>query len=182
MSEDMQQIFADADCLHPADAVEREISRMAAEINAAFGQLNPLVYCVMKGGLIFAGKILPLLNFPMQLGYIHATRYRDATTGKELDWKVPPSEDMTDRHVVLLDDILDEGATLKVIVEYCKAEGAARVYSAVLVDKKHDRKCDPNMQCDFVGLQVVDRYLFGYGMDYKGYWRNAPGIYAVKGL
>ena len=62
------------------------------------------------------------------------------------------------------------------------AHGAREVLTAVLVDKKHDRKARPDLKADFTGLQVEDRFLFGYGMDYKGYWRNAPGIYAVKGL
>ena len=68
------------------------------------------------------------------------------------------------------------------IADYCLAHGASEVLTAVLVDKEHDRKARPGLKADFTGLYVEDRFLFGYGMDYKGYWRNAPGIYAVKGL
>jgi hypoxanthine phosphoribosyltransferase len=84
--------------------------------------------------------------------------------------------------VLIIDDILDEGKTLAEIIKYCQKKGAANVYTAVLVDKLHDRKAVKGFKADFSGLEAADRFLFGYGMDYKGYWRNAPGIYAVKGL
>ncbi len=89
---------------------------------------------------------------------------------------------MAGRSVLIVDDILDEGTTLAAIIDYCKAQGASEVLTAVLVDKEHNRKARPDLKCDFTGMTVEDRFLFGYGMDYKGYWRNAPGIYAVKGM
>ena len=178
----MQKVLDEADCLHSAEEVEQAITKLAEEISAEMHDKNPIVYCVMRGGLIFSGKLLPLLKFPLEVSYIHATRYRMETTGGILDWKVEPSESMEDRNVLVLDDILDEGTTLKAITDYCEGKGATKVYTSVLVDKMHDRKCYPGMKCDFTGIEVIDRYLFGYGMDYKGYWRNAPGIYAVKGF
>jgi hypoxanthine phosphoribosyltransferase len=84
--------------------------------------------------------------------------------------------------VLLLDDILDEGITLDAIAGYCRQQGATRILMAVLVDKRHDRKVSPGFRADFTGMETEDRFLFGFGLDYKGYWRNAPGIYAVKGL
>jgi len=88
---------------------------------------------------------------------------------------------LSGRVVVVVDDILDEGLTLTEILDWCRGAGAARVYSAVLVHKRHDRK--PGLRrADFTGLEVPDRYVFGYGMDYRGYLRNAPGIFAVRGL
>ena len=109
-------------------------------------------------------------------------RYRQETTGGILEWKLQPESDMKDRTVLIVDDILDEGTTLCAIADYCLAHGAREVLTAVLVDKIHERKARPGLKADFTGLYVEDRFLFGYGMDYKGYWRNAPGIYAVKGL
>jgi hypoxanthine phosphoribosyltransferase len=84
--------------------------------------------------------------------------------------------------VLIIDDILDEGHTLGAIIDFCKHAGARKVHTAVLIDKDHDRKARPDLKADFVGLPCVDRYIFGYGMDYKGYWRNANGIFAVKGM
>lgn len=185
MSVDLQEIIRareEADCLFGAAEVEAALDRMAAEITARLGNSNPLVYAVMNGALILAGRILPRLPFPLEVAYLHATRYGHQTQGTLLDWRVRPTQDLRGRTVLVLDDILDEGHTLHAIIEHLKHEGAARVYSAVLTHKLHNRKAYQGMRADFTGLDVADRFLFGCGMDYKGYWRNAPGIYAVKGL
>ena len=185
MSQDLEQIqraMAEADCLADDATVEAALDRMAESITARLADRNPLVYAVMNGGLIFAGRILPRLPFPLEVAYLHATRYGHALQGTLLDWRVRPTQDLRGRTVLVLDDILDEGHTLKAIIEHLKEEGAAEVLSAVLVHKLHDRKASPGMRADFSGLDIADRFLFGCGMDYKGYWRNAPGIYAVKGL
>ena len=180
--EEIRRARDEADCLADAATVEAALDRMAVEITARLADTNPLVYAVMNGGLILAGRILPRLPFPLEVAYLHATRYGHAIHGTLLDWRVRPTQDLRGRTVLVLDDILDEGHTLKAIIEHLKEEGAAEVLSAVLVHKLHDRKATPGMRADFSGLDIPDRFLFGCGMDYKGYWRNAPGIYAVKGL
>jgi hypoxanthine phosphoribosyltransferase len=177
----IRQVMAEADCLYTAEQLDAAIAGMAEQIGADLAERDPLVFCVMNGGLIFAGKLLPLLNFPLEVSYLHATRYRGETSGGELFWKAKPEVSLVDRDVLIVDDIFDEGHTLAAIVDYCRRAGASSVHTAVLIDKDHDRKT-PDMRADYVGLPCVDRYIFGYGMDYKGYWRNAPGIYAVKGL
>lgn len=185
MPVDMDEIIRareQADCLADAAAVDAALNRMAAEITAQLGDSNPLVYTVMNGGLILAGRILPRLPFPLEVAYLHATRYGHALKGTQLDWRVRPTHDLRGRTVLVLDDILDEGHTLHAILQYLRDEGAKDVRAAVLTQKLHDRKAYPGMRADFTGLDVADRFLFGCGMDYKGYWRNAPGIYAVKGL
>ncbi|MBK8971821.1 MAG: hypoxanthine-guanine phosphoribosyltransferase [Hahellaceae bacterium] len=180
--ETLNRILQDADCLHSAADVEAAITRLAREITAQLSATLPLVYTVMNGGQLFAARLLLALNFPLEATYIHATRYRGDIKGGELHWKVPPADDLSGRTLLILDDILDEGATLQAIVNDCRNRGARQIYTSVLVEKRHDRKVDGLEPCHFVGLQVPDRYIFGYGMDYREYWRNAPGIYAVKGL
>jgi hypoxanthine phosphoribosyltransferase len=185
MAVDLQQIIRtreEADCLADQTAVEAALDRMAAEITARLQHSNPLIYTVMNGGLIFAGQLLTRLPFPLETAYLHATRYGLATRGTLLDWRVRPTQDLRNRSVLVLDDILDEGHTLAAIIEHLREEGAREVLSAVLVHKLHERKAYPGMRADFTGLEIADRFLYGYGMDYLGYWRNAPGIYAVKGL
>lgn len=179
---EMNQVLAEADCLVSEPQVHAAIQSMANAITDRLKDSNPLLFCVMNGGLILTGQLLPLLKFPVQAEYLHATRYRQETTGGILEWKLRPEESMQDRTVLVVDDILDEGNTLAAIVDYCQSKGAREVLTAVLVDKRHDRKARPGLKADFTGLDVEDRFLFGFGMDYKGYWRNAPGIYAVKGL
>lgn len=177
----IRQVMAEADCLYTAEELDAAIAQMAGAISHDLAEANPLVFCVMNGGLIFSGKLLPLLNFPLELSYLHATRYRGATSGGELFWKARPEVSLDDRDVLILDDIFDEGHTLAAIVDYCQQAGARSVRTAVLIDKQHARKTE-HLEADYVGLPCVDRYIFGYGMDYRGYWRNAPGIYAVKGM
>jgi hypoxanthine phosphoribosyltransferase len=178
----IRQVMAEADCLFTEAEVEAAIDRVAAQINAELAERNPVVFCVMNGGLIFSGKLLPKLAFPLEASYLHATRYRNETSGGELFWKAKPEVSFIDRDVLIIDDILDEGHTLGAIIDFCRHAGARAVHTAVLIDKEHQRKARPDLKANYVGLHCIDRYIFGYGMDYKGYWRNAAGIYAVKGL
>jgi hypoxanthine phosphoribosyltransferase len=175
-----EQALLEADCLFTNSDVQTALDKMAQGITAKLKERNPLVLCVMTGGIIPAGHLLTRLNFPLQIDYIHATRYRGETAGSHLQWLVRPSHSLRGRDILIVDDIYDEGITLAEIVEYCWAEGAAEVYTAVLINKLHDHKHPLNV--DFIGLETPDRYLFGYGMDYKDYLRNAPGIYAVKDM
>jgi hypoxanthine phosphoribosyltransferase len=179
--EEVRRAMAEADCLASTEVVDAAYDRLAVAITDRLKQANPLVYTVMNGGLIIAGQLIPRLNFPLETAYLHATRYGHALNGTYLDWRVRPTQDLAGRTVLVMDDILDEGHTLKAICQYFREEGVAEVLTAVLVHKLHERKAEPGMRADFSGLDIEDRFLFGCGMDYKGYWRNAPGIYALKG-
>lgn len=176
---DMDDVRREADCLRTADEVEAALSRMAEQITGRLAGKNPLAVCIMNGGLFVTGKLVGKLPFALELDYMHATRYGAETVGGTLNWIVKPERSLEGRTVLLIDDILDEGVTLAEIIRYCREQGAAEVYSAVLVDKIHDRKA-PGVQADFVGLHVEDRFLFGCGMDIAGYWRNLPALYAMK--
>lgn len=174
--EQARQVFKQADCLFSKQQVDKAISDMAGAINHKLEGEVPLVLCVMNGGVVLTGILLPQLNMTVNLDYIHVTRYAEDTSGGELQWLVTPRVSLRDRVILVVDDIFDEGETIKAILHDCKKAGAREVYSAVLVNKVHDRKA--NVAVDFIGLEVDDRYVFGYGMDYKGFLRNAPGIYA----
>lgn len=170
-----------AELLISQNEIMDAINRMASEITKRLHSKNPIVISVLNGGLIISGQLLTRLDFPLQVDYIHAGRYGNKMNGEELVWKVKPSLPFTGRTVLLIDDILDEGITLAAIADYCKNQGAKEVLTAVLVEKLHTRKVKPGMRADFGGVETADRFLFGYGLDYKGYWRNAPGIFAVNG-
>ncbi len=173
-----QQVLSQSDCLFTTQQVDAAIDSLAERINHALCDTHPIIIAVMNGGLIPCGLLLPRLNFPLQTDYIHASRYGMNTSGNELNWMAKPSIKLAGRTVLLVDDIHDEGITLKHLVEYCQQQGAKKVYSCALIYKEHNRK--GSKVADFVGLTVPDRYVFGYGMDYKTMLRNAPGIYAVK--
>lgn len=174
------QVLAEADCLFTEAQVEQALDALAVRVSERLGALNPIVMCVLNGGLVPTGKLVTRLAFPLQIDYLHATRYRNTTSGGDLTWLARPHMDIRGRTVLVVDDILDEGITLGAIMDYCREQGAEAVYSAVLVEKRHVRKHGLK-EADFVGLEVEDRYVFGYGMDYKGFLRNAAGIYAVRG-
>ncbi len=177
---EIEQIATEADCLYTQAQVEQAIENIAQQINTELAGMNPVVLCVLNGGVIFAGLLLPRLAFPLQLDYIHLSRYGDNTTGQEVKYLAKPQREIKDRIILLVDDIHDEGITQKAIIHYCQEQGVKKVYSAMLVEKQHQRKV--SQSAEFVGLTVPDRYVFGYGMDYKGYLRNRAGIYAVKGM
>lgn len=178
----IQQVYAEADCLYSESEVLSAINKLASSINQALQDANPLILTVMNGGLVFSGCLLTKMSFPLQVDYVHATRYGDEVVGQTLTWKAKPTTSLAGRTILIIDDILDEGNTLLELMDYCRQQGASKVYSAVLVDKRHDRKAADGLRADFTGLEVSDRFVFGFGMDYKGYWRNAPGIFAVKGM
>ncbi len=155
------------------------LDTLALEMNAKLASTQPLALCVMQGGLIFSGQLIPRLNCQLEIDYIHATRYHNSTTGTEISWKAEPASSLKGRTVLILDDILDEGFTLKAIIDYCKAKGAKQVVSAVLLHKKHNRG-DNSVLADFVAMSVEDYYVFGFGMDYEGQYRQLDSIYALQ--
>jgi hypoxanthine phosphoribosyltransferase len=178
---DLQEAWAfleKSDPIAGAEEVQAAVRRVAAEIEQRLSSAYPLVLAVMGGAVIFAGQVLPLLRFPLDFDYIHASRYGAATRGAGVDWKVTPPDLARGRTVLVLDDILDHGETMSVIRERLLALGAKEFYCAVLVEKMLG-KAKP-IAADFVGLRIPDRFVFGCGMDAKGYWRNLPEIRAMK--
>lgn len=176
----------DAEIVISEQAIDKAIRQIAEKLNQEYAQLQyqnaPIkVYCVMNGGLYFAGQLLRYLTFPLELSYLHATRYGKNARGSELFWKTRPSADaVNSNHILLLDDIFDEGLTLEAIDTECRHFNPQSVQSVVLIDKKHQCKPKNGFKPDFIGLEVEDRYIFGCGMDYQGLWRNLPAVYALK--
>ncbi|HEC25896.1 MAG TPA: hypoxanthine-guanine phosphoribosyltransferase [Gammaproteobacteria bacterium] len=175
--EDALLTMKEAECIHEPAVVNSAFDQMANEIEKILKDSNPIVITILQGGLIPSAKILERLNFPMEIDSVHATRYQGGLRGGKLNWKSEATLDPKGRDILLVDDILDEGVTVMAIDEYFIQKGAKRVYKAILVEKTRPRATDVTI--DFVGLMVPDRYVFGCGMDYKGYWRNLNGIYAV---
>ena len=170
--------LARADRVHDREALERAITRVGAEIDRTLAGGPAIFLTVMQGALVFAGQLAPAIAAPLSFDYVHATRYRGTTAGGELAWIKRPSRALSGETVLLVDDILDEGYTLKAIRDFCLAEGATRVLVAVLCEKIHARRV-PGIVADFCGVSVPDRYVFGYGMDYHEQGRNLPAIWAV---
>lgn len=174
------KVYREADLIRSAEECSAAVRRVAGEISGELAEQRPLVLAVMGGAVVFCGQLLPLLEFPLDFDYLHATRYRNQTSGGELEWKVLPREDVAGRVVLVVDDILDEGHTLVAIREKLLGMGATAVYCAVFAVKETGRP--KPIAANFAGVELPNRYVFGYGMDVHGAWRNLPAVYAVKDM
>lgn len=176
---EIQKILKEAECLYSFSEVNEALDRMAKAITDKLKDKNPLILCVMTGALITTGHLVTRLHFPLEIDYIHVTRYRGTTRGGDLHWLVEPRQSLKDRAVIVIDDIMDGGLTLSAIIDYCKQSHAKEILTAVLVSKNRKREPGVHFEPDFVGMKTEDKYLFGFGLDYEEYLRNVPGIYAV---
>ncbi|MDP1673553.1 MAG: hypoxanthine-guanine phosphoribosyltransferase [Burkholderiales bacterium] len=166
-----------AEQLVSPEQIRLALDRVSREVATSLASRHPLVLAVMRGGVVFAGQLLPLLPFPLDFDYVDATRYGAEVHGGDLHWRVDVPQSVRGRVVLLLDDILDEGWTLAAIRARLLAAGALEVLIAVFADKQLPR--EKPVAADFIGVQVPDRYVFGYGMDLRGTWRNLPAVYAL---
>lgn len=178
-AKEAKDILENADLVCSAAEVSAAVRRVAEEITAAVRDAHPLVLSVMGGAVVFSGQLLPQLRFPLEFDYVHVTRYGDATSGGELRWIAAPREPVAGRTVLVVDDILDEGITLAAIRQKMLELGARACHTAVFADKEIGRA--KPITPDFVGVKLPNRFVFGFGMDVKGAWRNLPAVYAVKG-
>lgn len=167
-----------AELICSAEEVRAAVVRVAQEINAALAGAHPLVLSVMGGAVVFTGQLLPMLTFPLDFDYVHVSRYGSSQQGGTLHWKVEPRENVRGKVVLVLDDVLDEGETLAAIRQRVMDLGAAGFYCAVFADKRNGRV--KPIRADFVGMELPNRFVFGFGMDIHGAWRNLPAIYAVS--
>jgi len=186
MSKLLSEVLPTADLIHDRATLEAAIARMGSQIAAHYGHAagaqRPVFLTVMHGALPFAGQLALAIGehgLDLEFDYLHATRYRGATSGGELVWKHRPATPLAGRSVLLVDDIVDEGHTLAAVRAWCLEEGASDVRIAALTVKRHDR-CVEGLCADFAGVDVPDRYVFGYGMDFNEQGRNLPAIYALK--
>ncbi len=177
-TEEANNILDGAEEIYSATDITEVLNQLAADITAILSDQNPVVLCIMNGAVIFSGQLLPLLKFPLSFDYLHVTRYNNTTQGGQISWKMAPQQNFKGRVVLVLDDVLDEGITLAAIREKMMDDGVKAFYSAVLVDKAIGKR--KPFQADFIGLTIPNRYVFGFGMDIHGAWRNLPAIYAIK--
>jgi len=159
--------------------VKAAIKRMAVAVNAYYQDRPIILVAVMTGAIMPAAWLASRLKMPLQMDFIHATRYAGQTEGGELDFRVPPRLNLQNHDVLIVDDIYDIGLTLQLIEKYCVSRGARTVNSAVLVRKIHERETTGNLPA-FIGMEVEDKYVFGCGMDVYEYWRQLDEIRALE--
>ncbi|KAF1710597.1 hypoxanthine-guanine phosphoribosyltransferase [Pseudoxanthomonas kalamensis DSM 18571] len=174
--------LAQAEVVVPRARIDAAIADMAEVIARDYAGEVPVYLSIMHGALPFAGQLaleLGARGIDLTFDYLHATRYRGATSGGDLVWKHRPATALYGRRVLLVDDILDEGYTLAAVRQWCLEQGATDVRIAAMTVKAHDRVVD-GVSADYVGLEVPDRYVFGFGMDFHEQGRSLPDIYALK--
>lgn len=175
-------LLKDAELIFDADAVQQAVDKVAQQLNERFDADDsapfPLVLGVMGGAVVFCGQLLTRLRFPLEFDYMHVTRYGDMDKGGKIEWKVIPRSNVEGRTVIVLDDILDEGETLAHVKERLLQMGAAEVVLAVFADKAIGK--NKPVHADYIGVTLPNKFVVGYGMDAYGYWRNLPGIWAIK--
>lgn len=168
-----------AEQLYSAAEVRAAVGVVAGQVSGTLADSNPIVLAVMSGGAFFAAELCRQLDFPYEFDYVHASRYRRELQGGRLDWHLRPAVQLRDRVVLVVDDVLDRGTTLAALHEELGRLPVAATYTAVLVEKAVERP-QHRPRIDFCALHAGDAYLFGCGMDYKGYWRGLPALYAVR--
>ncbi len=176
----IEGVLERAECLYSADEVNQALDKMAQEITAQLRDTNPIIITVMTGGMITTGHLVTRLHFPLEMDYIHVSRYQGTNRGGDLHWMAEPRKSIEGRTLLIVDDIMDGGLTLSAIIDYCKQAKAKAIHSAVMVSKKRIREPGVEIEPDFVGVETEDKYLFGFGLDYHDYLRNVAGIYAVS--
>lgn len=175
---EISKVLKKAECLYTEKEIDHAVDKLAKEITEKVADKNPIILCVLKGAIVPTGMLLPKLNFPLVLDYIHGSRYKK-DKGYELKIYAKPQTDLKGRVVLILDDIIDKGVTMQCLVDYCEKQGAKEIYTAALVDKNTERDAKGLLKADFVGLQIPDKFIIGAGLDYEGYFRNMPGIYLM---
>lgn len=178
-NQELEDVLQRSECLITEARIAAAYDKLAATLNIHYANLTPIIVVVLNGGLIPAGHLLTRLSFAHRMDYIHATRYQSNQGTNELVWKARNDVTLENEHVLLVDDIFDAGITLKCIAESLSEQQPASLKTCCLLDKDHDRKVS-DFDVDFVGTTVEDRYIYGCGMDYHGYLRHLPGIYALK--
>ena len=177
-----RSLLKNAEEIFDAAAVQQSVARVAGILNERFDRPDdetfPLVLGVMGGAVVFVGQVLPQLRFPLEFDYIHVSRYGDDDQGGQVVWKVIPRPNVAGRTIIVLDDILDEGETLAQVKQRLLDMGAAEVIITVFADKDIGRA--KPIEADIVGLTIPNKFVVGFGMDVYGYWRNLPGLWAIR--
>ena len=177
----IESIVNDSEVLYTSDEIKVVISNIADTINEYFKDIKDSVTIlpVMKVAIPFAGYLIPQLSFNTNIEYIHVTRYHQNIGKKNCRWIYKPNKSaVKDKVILVIDDILDEGITLLNIKDELKSMGARSIMTAVLFNKKINKK--KSTGANFVGLEVPNKYVYGFGLDFKGCGRNLPYLYSFN--
>lgn len=165
--------------LYSEEEIQNTIAKLADQLSAEYKDKDPLILCVLTGAVLFTVDLIEKMDIMAQMDFIDVSTYfgGTATTG-ELKLIHDMTKDVKGRNVLITEDIVDSGRTLQYLVNLLKKRGAKSVKTVSLLNKPEGREFDVNVE--YYGFKVPNEFLVGYGLDYKGYYRNLPYVGILK--
>jgi hypoxanthine phosphoribosyltransferase len=172
-----QAILSRSQLIYTYEEIDSAINQIAKELNKKFKNKKALILPVLTGAIPFIGLLLPRLSFVIEVNYFHVSRYQNNVGTNQIRVTHQPNpESVFNQEILVVDDILDEGITLKLINEHLITMKPKSITNVVLFEKKLNLKKE--FTADYVGLVVPDAYVFGFGLDFNGAGRNIPDLYS----
>lgn len=169
----------DLSLVYDRDMIDARVATLATEITREYKNLNPILISVLKGSVIFFSDLIRRLDFGIELDFIRLASYGPHTkTSGEVNIIYDVTLDIEGRHVLLVEDIIDTGLTVKKALDHLNKRGPASIKLCVLIDKPWQRLTP--VEAAYTGFTAPDRFLVGYGLDYAEHYRNLPEIYALE--
>ncbi len=159
------------------EAIQQEISRIAGQMNQDLAEKNPIFLGILNGAFMFASDLFKLITFPCQITFLKLASYEGVKTSGSVRQLIGISQDLKDRTVVLLEDIVDTGITLDTILRQLSGYEPKEILIATLLHKPDALMKE--IRLDYVGFEIPNEFVIGYGLDYNGYARNLPKIYTI---
>ena len=174
-----QAILSRSQIIYTHEEIVSAIDLLAEKLNRKFKNKKVLILPVLTGVIPFVGMLLTKLNFETEVSYLHVSRYQNNIGTNQIKITHQPSpESVFNQEILVVDDILDEGITLKLINEHLMTIKPKSITNVVLFEKQLD--IIKEISAHYVGLVVPDAYVFGFGLDFNGAGRNIPDLYAFN--
>ena len=163
-----------------AEQIQARVRELGEELKRDYGHKNPIFVGVLKGVVVFYADMIRAFDAPCQLEFMRISSYKGTQSTGNMVVRQDVAEDLTGRDVIILEDILDTGRSLRFTVDYLLFKGAASVKVCTLLDKPEGRLPDINIEADYVGFTVPNEFVVGYGLDYNERYRNLPYVGVLK--
>lgn len=160
-----------------ASQIEEAVDKIASRINSDLAGKNPLFLIVLNGAFMFAADLLKKITFPCQISFVKLSSYIGTSTTSAVRELIGLDEVLTGRTVVIVEDIIDTGITMGVTIEKLKKLEAAEVHIATLLFKPNAFRM--NYEIDYIGMEIPNDFIVGYGLDFDQHGRNFPDIYKI---
>ena len=157
--------------------IQKEIKRVASEINRDYKDKEPLFLCILNGSFMFAADLLKDVNIPCNVSFVKVASYVGTDTTGKVKELMGLQEDVSGRHVIIVEDIVDTGYTMRDVLESLAEKKAASVNVCALLCKPDKLKVDINLK--YLAMNIPNGFIVGYGLDYDGFGRNSRDIYKI---